>query len=278
MTNFKFPLMRNNFDKNDFKSIINLLQSDDPKLTQGQNVKKFEKKWSDWLGIKYSVFVNSGSSANLLTIAALKTKFPNGGEIIVPPLTWVSDISSVIFFGFKPVFVDIDFKTLSLDNNDVISKVNSKTVAVFITHAQGFNGLNKKLIDFLKENNILLIEDVCESHGANYKGKKCGTFGWISNFSFYYAHHMSTIEGGMICTDDENIYQVLKMLRGHGLLRESDSKEFQEHNIKKFPELNKDFIFLLNGFNVRNNEIGALLGISQLKKLDKNIIKRHEKT
>ena len=177
--------------------------------------------------MKHSVFVNSGSSANLLSMAALKTKFPKGGEVIVPPLTWVSDITSVLFFGFKPVFVDIDFSTLSINTEDVISKTTNKTVAVFITHAQGFNALTDKLIEFLNEKNILLIEDVCESHGAKHNNKKCGTFGWLSNFSFYYAHHMSTIEGGMICTDDEDIFQTLKMLRGHGLLRESNDQKIK---------------------------------------------------
>ena len=130
------------------------------------------------------MFVNSGSSANLLSIAALKIKYPKGGEIIVPPLTWISDISSVIFFGFKPVFVDIDLDTLSMNTDEIISKISKKTVAVFLTHAQGFNGLTTKLLNYLKINNIHLIEDVCESHGATHNSKKCGTFGWMSNFSF----------------------------------------------------------------------------------------------
>ena len=122
----KYPLMRNNFNKSDFKPIIDLLSKNDPKLTQGSNVEKFESEWSKWLGVKHSVFVNSGSSANLLSMAALKTKFPKGGEVIVPPLTWVSDITSVLFFGFKPVFVDIDFSTLSINTEDVISKTTTK--------------------------------------------------------------------------------------------------------------------------------------------------------
>ena len=113
----KYPLMKNNFNKDDFKSIISLLKSKDPKLTQGKSVKDFESEWSKWLGVKYSVFVNSGSSANLLSIAALKAQFPAGGEIIVPPLTWISDISSVLLYGFKPIFCDIDLSTLSMNED-----------------------------------------------------------------------------------------------------------------------------------------------------------------
>jgi CDP-4-dehydro-6-deoxyglucose reductase, E1 len=273
--NFKYPLMRNNFSKEDFKPVISLLNETDPKLTQGNNVKLFEQEWSKWLGVKYSVFVSSGSAANLLTLAALKIKYPEGGEIIVPPLTWISDITSVIQNGFKPIFVDINLNTLSLDNEKVISQLNDKTRAVFITHAQGFNGLTDNLINELEKRDIILIEDVCESHGAKHNNKKLGTIGWASNFSFYYAHHMSTIEGGMICTNDYEVYQNLKMLRGHGMLRESDDKKIHNKFFEQNPELNKDFIFVYNGYNLRNTEIGALLGLSQLKKLDHNIYMRN---
>ena len=272
----KYPLMRNNFTSEDFEEVIHLLKQPDPKLTQGWNVTKFEKKWSEWLGVKYSVFVNSGSSANLLSMSLLKLKHPNGGEVIVPPLTWVSDISSVIHCGFKPVFVDININTLSLNNEKVLEGITSKTIAVFLTHAQGFNGLSDMLLKELKEKNIPLIEDVCESHGAKHKNLKLGTYGWISNFSFYYAHHMSTIEGGMVCTNDHEAYQHLKMLRGHGMLRESDNDELKESFLIKYPDLNPQFIFTCLGYNFRNTEIGALLGLSQLLKIDENIKKRNK--
>ena len=170
-------------------------------LTQSKKVLEFEKKWSKWLGVRYSTFVNSGSSANYISLAILKiiNKNKKKNEIIVPSLTWVSDINSVIMNGFKPVFVDINLENLSMNIKNVLKKVNKKTLAVFITHAQGFNGLNKELLSKLKKRKIYLIEDVCESHGAKFKGKKLGSFGQISNFSFYYAHHMTTIEG-TICT------------------------------------------------------------------------------
>jgi len=263
--------MRNNILREDLDEVVKHLNSDDPILTNGPKVRDFERKWSDWLGVKHSVFVNSGASANLLTMALLKIKYPSGGEIIVPSLTWISDISSVIQNGFEPVFVDIDPETLSMNTEQVLQKINTKTIAVFITHAQGFNGLTDHLLSELAKRNIPLIEDVCESHGATHNNTKLGTFGLISNFSFFYAHHMSTIEGGMICTDDDELYQIIRMLRSHGMVRESDNEEFKKRYIKDFPDLNPDFIFSYPAYNVRNNEIGGILGISQLKRLDKNI-------
>ena len=229
--NSEFPLMKNNILREDLDKVIKYLQTDDPILTQSKNVIEFEEKWSKWLGVKYSVFTNSGSSANLLSLALLKIEFPEGGEVIVPPLTWVSDISSVIQNGFTPVFADIDLDTLSLNTDQIIKAVSDKTRAVFLTHAQGFNGLTDKLIDFLKSKNIHLIEDVCESHGASHNNLKVGTFGWLSNFSFYYAHHMTTIEGGMISTNNEEVYQNARMLRSHGLVREINNRELRQKKL-----------------------------------------------
>jgi len=270
---FSHPLMHNNFTANDRKAAIKLLRTKDIILTQSKNVKKFEQAWSKWLGVQYSVFVNSGSSANLLTISILKILYKKN-EIIVPTLTWVSDINSVIQNNFKPVFVDINPNNLCMDENEIIKKINKKTLAVFLTHVQGFNGLSDRLLNFLKRKKILLIEDVCESHGATFKNKKLGTFGLISNFSFYYAHHMSTIEGGMICTNNKRIYELALMLRSHGMSRESNNYSFEKKMIKKYSSLSPKFIFLYPAYNFRNNEIGAIIGLNQLKSLDKNNIKR----
>ena len=266
---FSHKLMHNNFTKADMRAAINLFKSKNIILTQSKNVKIIENKWSKWLGVKYSVFVNSGSSANFLTMAILKI-LHGKGEIIVPSLTWVSDVNSVILNNFKPVFVDINPKNLCMSENEIISKVNKNTLAVFITHAQGFNGLSSKLLSFLKKKKILLIEDVCESYGATFKNKKLGTFGLISNFSFYYAHHMSTIEGGMICTNNKKIYELARILRSHGMAREADNSIFEKKMIKKYPELSPKFIFLHPAYNFRNTEVGAVIGLSQLKSLNKN--------
>lgn len=271
----KYPLMKNNILKSDLNQIIKYLKKKNPILTQNKNVKKFELKWSNWLGVKYSVFVNSGSSANFLSIAILKSEFPKGGEIIVPSFTWVSDIVSIIHHGFKPIFVDIDFVNLSMNEKEILKKINKNTIAVFLTHAQGFNGLSNYLLKILRKKKILLLEDVCESHGAMFYKKKLGSYGYISNFSFYYAHHMSTIEGGMICTNDKIVYEKARMLRSHGLVREINDSSLKKNFINKYKDLNPQFIFKMPGFNLRNNEIGAILGLNQLKRLDKNIKKRN---
>jgi len=267
-----WPLMENNIVREDLNKLIEFLKGDNI-LTQSKNVIEFEKEWSEWLGVKYSVFVNSGASANIITIAALRHLY-GGGEIIVPALTWVSDISSVLLNGFKPVFVDINPRNLAMDEEQVLCKIGKSTRAVFLTHVLGFNGLSRRLIDELEKRNIPLIEDVCESHGATFQNRKLGSIGMISNFSFYYAHHMSTIEGGMVCTNDEKLYQVLRMLRSHGMVRESTSKEIKQEYMDKNPELNPDFIFAYPGYNVRSTELNAVIGRNQLKRLDDNNKKR----
>jgi CDP-6-deoxy-D-xylo-4-hexulose-3-dehydrase len=270
----KFPLMRNNILREDLNAVIKHLENDDPILTNGPKIRAFEEEWSKWLGVKYSLFVNSGASANLLTMAILKTYHADGGEVIVPPLTWISDIASVLQHGFTPVFVDIDPQTLAMDPKKIIDKLNEKTRAVFLTHVQGFDGLTDELVEELEKRKIPLIEDVCESHGATHDGKKLGSIGWISNFSFYYAHHMSTIEGGMICTDDYEVYQKARMWRSHGMVRELTDPTLKSEYLKDHPDLNPDFIFAYPAYNVRNTEIGGILGLSQLKRLDENVQKR----
>jgi len=270
----KFPLMRNNIRREDLDAVVEYLKQDDPILTNSANVRAFEVEWSQWLGVKYSVFLNSGASSNLLTMVVLKIRSPEGGEVIVPPLTWVSDISSVLQNGFTPVFVDIDPRTLAMDTRQVIGRITDKTRAVFLTHVQGLNGLTDELVGELQRRNIPLIEDVCESLGATHNGQKVGTFGWISNFSFYYAHHMSTIEGGMVCTDDEVVYQQVRILRSHGMVRESNNTDLRTHYQTDNPELNPEFIFAYPAYNMRNTEIGGIMGRSQLKRLDTNIARR----
>src|SRR5438094_7257955 len=208
-----WPLMKNNIAREDLDAVCALLSRDDPVLTQSANVRAFEEEWSDWLGVKYSVFVNSGSSANLVTLAALKELNGPGGEVIVPTITWVSDIAAVLHCGFEPVFVDIDPRTLGMDNEQVLAKLTSRTRAVFVTHVLGYNALTRPLLNELGRRSIPLLEDVCEAHGGTFDGRKLGAIGLVSNFSFYYAHHLRTIEGAMVCTNDAELYETVRMLR-----------------------------------------------------------------
>jgi len=250
--------------------LINFLSAPNVRLTNGEKVREFESAWSSWLGVKHSLFVNSGASANDLTMMALREMY-GPGEVIVPPLTWVSDISAVIKSGFKPVFVDINPKTLALDTNKTIAAINSNTKAVFLTHVLGLNGITNELLEFLKSKQIQLVEDVCESHGGTFKNRKLGTFGLASNFSFYFAHHITTIEGGMISTDDDEFQDMIKMMRSHGLVRESNLSKTRDYYQKAHPDLNPDFIFAYASHNMRSTEINAVLGLSQLKRLDKYV-------
>jgi CDP-4-dehydro-6-deoxyglucose reductase, E1 len=261
--------MRNNIARADLAGVIDLLRQDDPILTQSNQVQEFERAWSAWLGVRHSVFVNSGSSANLVTIAALREHY-GLGEIIVPTLTWVSDIASVIQCGFKPVFVDIDRRTLGMDNAQVIRKITPQTKAVFLTHVLGYNALSQSLLDELEARKIPLIEDVCESYGATFDRQKLGTFGLMSDFSFYYAHHLTTVEGGMISTNDSDLYETLRMLRSHGMVRESSSDKLRQSYAERHPDLHPDFIFALPAYNVRSTEINAVMGLSQIKRLNAN--------
>jgi CDP-6-deoxy-D-xylo-4-hexulose-3-dehydrase len=273
IAHLNWPLMDNNITREDLDGLIKYLSQPDPMLTQSAQVQFFEKEWSEWLGVKYSVFVNSGASANLISMVALKA-LKGEGEVIVPTLTWVSDIASVLQAGLEPVFVDIDSRTLGMDCEEVLAKITPRTKAVFLTHILGYNALSRRLVDELKSRNIPLIEDTCESHGATFEGQKCGSIGWASNFSFYYAHHMSTIEGGMICTNDADLYETARMLRSHGMVREASSPEVRERWRENHPDLNPDFIFAYPAFNVRSTEINAVLGRSQLLRLDKNNLLR----
>ncbi len=265
-----WPLMRNNITRGDLGRVIEFLSSEEPPiLTQSANVRALEEEWSKWLGVRHSVFVNSGSSANLITLHALR-EMREGGEIIVPPLTWSSDVSAVLHAGFDPVFVDIDRRTLGMDNDKILAALTDKTRAVFLTHILGYNALSDNLLEVLEERGIPLIEDVCESHGAAHKGRRLGSLGFASNFSFYYAHHMSTIEGGMVCTNDGDFYELIRMARSHGMVREIQSAEHKQRYADEHPDLNPAFIFSMPGFNVRSTEINAVIGRSQLPRLDAN--------
>ena len=271
---FTLPLMENNITAEDRAAVIGFLKGD-PVLTQSAHVRAFEEEWSQWLGVRHSVFVNSGSSANYITMAALR-HLHGPGEVIVPTLTWVSDIASVLAAGHTPVFMDVTPRTLAMDPRQVIAALKPDTRAVFLTHCQGFDGLDDNLLAELQQRRIPLIEDVCESHGATHHGRKAGTFGRAANFSFYFAHHMSTIEGGMVCTDDEDFYQACRMLRSHGMVREADNPAFRKKWEKAAPDLNPKFIFAWPTGNYRSTEINAVIGRSQLKRLDANNRRRTE--
>jgi CDP-6-deoxy-D-xylo-4-hexulose-3-dehydrase len=271
--NYNWPLINDSITNSDRKVLSEFCLNAD-RFTNGQKVKEFEKEWSKWLGVKYSVMVNSGASANYIQIAIAK-HLKGTGEVIVPALSWVSDCSSVLNLGMDLVFVDVNIENFSMSIESLKKAINKDTKAIMLVHGLGFNGINNEIIKLAKDNNILLIEDVCESHGAEYINNKVGTFGDISCFSFYFGHHMTTIEGGMLCTNDEEIYQLCLMFRSHGFTREA-SVEIQNKYKKDYPNLNPLFTFSVPGFNMRSTEFNAVLGLEQLLRLDSNIEARRK--
>lgn len=271
---FSWPLMKDCITDEDRQSMINFIKTTN-RLTNGPKVKEFEQKWSEWLGCKYSLFVSSGSTANTLLVAAMKEKYglKKGDKVIVPCITWVTNISPVMQLGLQPIFCDIDPKTFSFDLNNLkqISQDHSDIKMIFVTHLFGISAD----IDSYKEifPNALFIEDVCESHGATYKNKKCGTLSEGSTFSSYFGHHMTTVEGGFVCTDDKELYNLMKVKRSHGMAREALPEKFEEYK-KQYPNIHPQFMFVTDGYNLRSMEINAVLGLSQLKRLDINNQKR----
>lgn len=270
---FKWPLINDNILQSD-KEVLSDFILNSNRFTNGPKVKEFEEAWSKWLGVKYSVMVHSGASANYITTSIVRelTPSPNKiqlkGEIIVPPIGWVSDISSVINTGFTPVFVDVDLDTMAISYENIKNAITPNTKAIVLVHALGFNGINDKIIELAKEHNLMLIEDCCEAHGATYKNQKVGSFGDMSCFSFYFGHHMTTIEGGMVCTNNKEIYELARMFRSHGMTREA-SKE--THNKYAKPDVNPLFTFAVPGYNMRSSELNAVLGLTQLPRLDDTI-------
>jgi len=275
-TPFSWPLMKDCITDEDKTSMIDFIKNSS-RLTNGPKVKEFEQKWSEWLGCKYSLFVSSGSTANTLLVAAMKEKYglKNGDKVIVPCITWVTNISPVMQLGLQPIFCDIDPKTFSfdLDNLKQIAKDHPEVKMVFVTHLFGISAD----MDAYKEifPNALFIEDVCESHGTTYKGKKCGTLSEGSTFSSYFGHHMTTVEGGFVCTNDKELYNLMKVKRSHGMAREALPEKFEEYK-NQYPDIHPQFMFVTDGYNLRSMEINAVLGLSQLKRLDTNNQRRRQ--
>ena len=266
-----WPLMHNAITPSDKLKLIEFIASTD-KFTNGEKVIEFENAWSEWLGCKHSLFVSSGSTANFLLLAAVKELYniPNGSKVLVPACTWVTNVAPVFQIGFEPVFVDIDFKTFSFD----VDKLPDEDIKiVFITHLLGLNAP----VEVLKEKypNALFLEDICESHGlVDSEGNKRGR-GTGSTFSFYYGHHMTTVEGGMVCTDDDNLYELMRLKRSHGMARNLSPKNY-DYNIKMYSHIDPRFLFLTDGYNFRSTEFNAVLGLEQLKRLDESIRIRRE--
>ena len=270
---FKWPLINDNITKQDKKVMSDFILNSN-RFTNGPKVKEFEDLWSDWLGVDHSIMVNSGASGNYISIAMVK-ELVGEGEVIVPPIGWVSDVSSVVQLGMTPVFVDVDMINFNITAENIKNAITPKTKAIVLVHTLGFNALTDEIVKIAKENNLILIEDCCEAHGAKFGDKRVGSIGDISLFSFYFGHHITTIEGGMICVNNPKLHDLAKLFRSHGMTREA-SPELQDHYKLTNPNLNPLFTFAVAGFNMRSSELNAVLGIEQMKRIDHNIERRRE--
>ena len=274
MNKFFYPLIENPYRKRDINEAIKVLKS--KKLTIGPVTDKFQKNFTRKLGSKFSLMVNSGSSANLLALQCLinpyrKKRLKPGDEVLIPSLCWSTSLWPIIQSGLKPKFVDIDLKSLNINLNDLKKKISKKTKAILIVHVLGNCVDMSELMRVVKKHNLILIEDTCESLGTKYKNKYLGTFGDFSSFSFYSSHQISSGEGGMICCKNNDDHEIIKSLRAHGWSRGLK-------NEKKIAAANKHldsrFIFYNSGFNLRSTDIAASIGLNQFKDIDQFIKKR----
>lgn len=263
-----FPLSEITYDHNEINSMIDVLLSD--QLTMGKSVENFEKEFAHFIGSNYAIMVNSGSSANLLAMAVLSNfKFENGfvkgDKVIVPTICWSTSVWPIIQMGLEPVFVDIDIKSLNADVDKIqeLLENDNKIRGMVVVHILGNTTNMNKLMQLKNKYNLILMEDTCESLGSKYNNKNLGTFGECGTYSFYFSHHITTIEGGMVVTDNFHIYELLKCLRSHGW-----SRGITSHNSNS-NSLDNRFCFINVGYNLRPMEIQAAMGSVQLKKLPK---------
>ena len=274
---YKYPLASSSWDKMEYDAIKNVVDSG--QFTMGRHVEQFEKKFASYFGSSHAVMVNSGSSANLLMIAALRyiedpiMRLCPGDTIIVPAVSWSTTYYPLYQYGLNLKFVDIDYFTLNYDLEALADAITDRTRAIMVVNLLGNPNEFNELQRLTHGRNILLLEDNCESMGARYDGAFTGTFGLMGTFSCFYSHHISTMEGGMVLTDNEDLYHILLSLRSHGWTRNlPDNSPLKGRGIEG--SFVSSFDFILPGYNLRPLEMSGALGIQQLKKLPQIIEKR----
>ena len=276
---FKYPLATATWDESEYKALQDVIESG--MFTMGPKVAQFERDFAKYIGSQYAVMVNSGSSANLLMVAALfYTKNPvlklkPGDEVIVPSVSWSTTYYPLYQYGLKIKFVDIDLQTLNYDLEQLNQAIGPKTRAVMAVNLLGNPNDFSKIKSIIGDRQITLIEDNCESLGAEFEGKKAGSFGMMGTFSSFFSHHISTMEGGLVVTDDEELHHILLSLRAHGWTRNLP-KENHVCGTKGDDPFEEAFRFVLPGYNVRPLEMSGALGIEQVKKLPHLITERRK--
>lgn len=281
--NYKYKLLDEGISKEDILKAKNVLDSG--QITMASNTKKFEETFAKNLGVKHALMVNSGSSANLLAIFAAgnplrQNRLKKGDEVIIPVLCWSTSLWPLVQFGLKPVFIDIDPKTLNVDTNELINKIGPKTRCIFLVNVHGNSCDLFKIKNIAKKKKIILIEDNCESLGSKLKNKHLGTFGDFGTFSFFYSHQITSGEGGMIVCNNDKDYEILFALRSHGWLGGTRfyPRRLKNFNYyaKKYPSLDPRYIFVNSGFNLRPTDIQAAIGLNQFNRLKQLIRNRKQ--
>ena len=270
-------LVQDTISEADIAELIEWLKTK-PRLTKGELTDEFERQWSEWLGVKHSVFVNSGSSANLAIFTALKYLGRISGNVVAPAVSWSTTVAPLVQLGFDVTLCECDKDTLGLDVEHLRRICEEKKPSlVVLVHILGVPCHMDEIIDICKEHGAILVEDSCESVGSTYNGTKTGTFGTASSFSFYSGHAIATMEGGMICTDDDELYETVKSIRCHGwdrdLSHSCQSRLRSEYDIDDFRAL---YTFYWLAYNFRATDLQAHIGLSQMKKIDYICKKRHE--
>jgi len=278
MPTFKYHLAEDTINRKDIDQLIDWLKSY-PHLTKGKLTLQFEEKWNQWLGCKYSVFCNSGSSANLLMFYTLllSGRLKNK-KVVVPSVGWATTIAPAIQFGFEPLLCEADPDTFGLDLKHLkVLLEEHEPSTVMLVQVLGVPHKMKELLALKEKYGFILLEDACAAIGSSTHGRKIGTFGDMASFSFYFGHQISTIEGGMISTNDKEFQNLLLMSRSHGWGKDLDVQTHEalvkEHQIDDFQ---KPFIFYEPGFNLRSTDLNAFIGLGQLDKLEWIIQRRHE--
>ena len=263
-------LVKDTIDNKDIDRLVDWLKTY-PKLTKGPVTLEFENKFSEWLGKKYSVFCNSGSSANLLMLSALQQgEYLKNNKVVVPSVSWATDLSPVIQLGLEPLLCDSNMTDLSVDLEHLerIFQEESPSVLMFVSVLGLVPDMNK-IVELCFEYDVILLEDTCESMGCEYKGQKLGTFGKMSSFSTFFGHHISTIEGGIISTDDKDLYELLVSIRSHGWDRDlSEETQVKLQKEWRVSEFNSLYTFYYSGFNMRSTDLQAYIGLTQIDRLD----------
>ncbi len=278
MKKIDYFLAEDTIDKKDVNALIGWLKGN-PRLTKGPLTPKFEDAWGRWLGMPYSVFNNSGSSANLLMYETLRLSGRlKNMKVIVPSVGWVTSIAPAIQFGFQPIMCEADPDTFGLDLNHLETLLKKhKPSTVLLVQVLGVPHKMSELMALKRKYGFFLLEDACAAIGAAYKGRNVGTFGDMSSFSFYFGHQMSTIEGGMVSTRDKQFRNLLLMLRSHGWGKDLPKADYKALIRKyKIDDFHSPFVFFIPGYNLRSTDLSAFLGIRQVAKLDWIISRRQE--